>query len=358
MEHQNIQNFFIKLVDLAIMKGASDIHIPAGVEPCLRIDGELIRLDVEIPKMEEFAHFIVTILKKEQIEKLEKSRDVDFIYIHGDHRFRGNAFFQQRGLSVSLRLINDVIYSIEDLGLPRICEELCMQHQGLIAVVGPTGHGKSTSLAAMVNHVNLNKAVHIITVEDPVEFIFHDAQSTIEQRELNYDTVSFEAALKSAMRQDPDVLMIGEMRDLETIRSAITMAETGHLVFGTLHTNSAPLAVERLIDVFPPEQQSQIRMQLSNCISAVISQRLIPLPKGGRVLAYEVMIANDAVKNLIRDGKVHHIPNVIQTSGQNGMISLDKCLACLVQEGILPVDIARMYAQDKENMQNLIDTRK
>jgi len=354
MGYEESKNFFIQLVDLAIMKKASDIHLPAMSNPCLRIDGELIRLDYQIPDNEQFAQFIVSLLKDEQVRKLEENRDVDFIYVHGNIRFRGNAFFQQRGLSLSLRLINDSIYSIDQLGLPKICKTLCQQTQGLIIVVGPTGHGKSTSLAAMIDHINMNRALHVVTVEDPVEFIFHDKMSTIEQREVYYDTVSFSSALKAAMREDPDVLMVGEMRDLETIRSVITMAETGHLVFATLHTNSAPMAIDRLIDVFPPEQQGQIRMQLSNSLSAIISQRLIPDPHGGRILAFEVLVANNAVRTMIRDNKSHQIPNAIQTSAQDGMISLDKCLAKLVANNIIPMSTANQYAQNKENLGSLI----
>jgi len=354
MSYEEAKNFFIQLVDLAIMKKASDIHLPAKSYPCLRVDGELIRLEQQIPDSEQFAQFIISILKDEQITKLEENRDVDFVYVHGDIRFRGNAFFQQRGLSVSLRLINDSIFSIEQLGLPSICKDFCKQTQGLVIVVGPTGHGKSTSLASMLNHINETRAVHIVTVEDPVEFIFHDKLSTIEQREVYYDTVSFSSALKAAMREDPDVLMVGEMRDLETIRSVITMAETGHLVFATLHTNSAPMAIDRLIDVFPPEQQGQIRMQLSNSLSAIISQRLIPDPQGGRILAFEVLVANNAIRTMIRDNKGHQIPNAIQTSGQDGMISLDKCLAKLVAHGIIPMSTANQYAQNKENLGSLI----
>jgi twitching motility protein PilT len=348
------ENYFNNLIDLAITKGASDIHMPARGHACLRIDGELIRINDNPPSPEAFGMFLTTILKDEQIEKLDSSRDVDFVYIHGKIRFRGNAFFQQRGLSVSLRMISEAYYTIDDLGLPEICKYLCKQNQGLIIFVGPTGCGKSTSLAAMINYINKNRALHIITVEDPVEYVFQDEMSTIEQREVHYDAISFKSALRAAMRQDPDVLMVGEMRDLETIRSAVTMAETGHLVFGTLHTNSAPLALDRLIDVFPADQQAQIRMQLSTSISAIISQRLIPLDSGGRVLAYEVMIANDAVRNLIRDQKIYQLPNVIQTSAQDGMISYDRCLAELVLDKIISIDIGRQYAHNKEEFEHLV----
>jgi len=287
---------------------------------------------------------------------VSNQRDVDFMYVSGKSRFRCNAFFQQRGLSISLRLINESIFTIEQLGLPQICKSLCEQTQGLVLVVGPTGHGKSTSLAAMIDYINETRAVHMITIEDPVEFIFKDKMSTIEQRELNYDTVSFKGALKAAMRQDPDILMVGEMRDLETIRAAITLAETGHLVFATLHTNSAPLAIDRLIDVFPPSQQSQVRLQLSTCLSAIISQRLLPIEGKGRALAYEVMIVTNAIRNMIRDENVHMIPNVIQTSAKDGMISLDKCLSNLVLQGIVSYATACEYAQNRENLKHLVGT--
>jgi len=353
---EQAKEFFLKLIDLALVKGASDIHLPAQAQACLRIDGELIRVENPNLNPEVLTEFLISILKEEQIEKLEKDRSVDFIFIHGDTRFRGNAFFQQRGLSMSLRVINESIYEISELGLPTVCHELCQKNQGLILIVGPTGHGKSTTLASMINEINETRALHIITVEDPVEFIFHDKLSTIEQRELYYDTNSFPNALKAAMRQDPDVLMVGELRDLETIRSAITMAETGHLVLATLHTNSAHLAIDRLIDAFPSGQQGQIRMQLSNSLAAIISQRLIPAPEGGRVLAYEVLVANSAIRAMIRDKKVYHIPNAIQTSANEGMISLDKCLAVLVSENILPLSTAKNYAQDRDNFYGLIES--
>jgi len=352
---EQAKTFFLQLLDLAILKGASDVHFPAGEQSCVRIDGELIKIEGEALGQEVFTEFIVSILKEEQVVQLEEKRDIDFIFVHKKVRFRGNAFFQQRGLSVSLRVINEEIYSIKDLGLPSICRDVCNKTQGLVLVVGPTGHGKSTTLAAMIDYVNKNKAVHIITVEDPVEFIFKDDVATIEQRELHSDASSFSRALKAAMRQDPDVLMVGEMRDLATVHSAISMAETGHLVFTTLHTNSAPLAISRLIDIFPAEQQGQIRMQLSNSLSAIISQRLIPIPAGGRVLAYEVLVATPAVRAMIRDQKIHQIPNAIQTARDEGMISLDKCLAALVSHQVLPLSTAFQYAQDKENLNNLIN---
>jgi len=353
MSAESAKQFFLQLVDLAIAKGASDILMPANSAASVRIDGELIRVNDVSPDTESFSEYLMSILKEEQIAKLEKDRDLDFVYVHGHIRFRCNAFFQQRGLSLSLRLINESSYSIDDLGLPDICKELCKKKQGLIIFVGPTGCGKSTSLAAMINHINDTRAVHIITAEDPVEYVFEDKMATIEQREVHYDTTGFEAALRAAMREDPDVLMVGEMRDLETIRSAITMAETGHLVFATLHTNSAPLALDRLIDVFPASQQSQIRMQLSSSIEAILSQRLIPLEEGGRVLAYEVMIANNAVRNMIRDKKVHQLPNVIQTSAQDGMVSLDKCLAELAKRNVIPKNIARQNAHNVDDFDHL-----
>ncbi len=356
MSEESAKTYFLQLMDLAILKGASDIHMPSKSNASLRIGGSLVQIKEEPPNPDFVTKFIISILKKEQVAKLERQKDIDFIYSHGNIRFRGNAFFQQRGLSVSLRRINEIIHSFNDLGLPPICKQLCSKHQGLILLVGPTGCGKSTTLATMIQHINDTRATHIITVEDPVEYIFHDNLSTIEQRELHYDTLSFDSALKAAMRQDPDVLMVGEMRDLETIRAAITMAETGHLVFATLHTNSAPLAIERLIDVFPAEQHSQVRTQLSNNVEAIISQRLIPVSNGDRLLAFEVMVGTDAIKNLIRDEKTHHIPNAIQTSAQDGMISMDRCLAMLIAAEQIPLDEALPYADNQENLQHLLSS--
>ena len=269
-------------------------------------------------------------------------------------RFRGNAYFQQGTVSIALRHINSEIKTLEELNLPSILEIFAKKKQGFFLVVGPTGHGKSTTLATMVEMINQNRQEHIITIEDPVEFIYTQKQSIIDQREIGLDTSSFSAALKSAFRQDPDVMLIGEMREQETISTAITAAETGHLVFSTLHTNNASQTIDRIIDTFPPEGQKQIRSQLANALTGIFSQRLIPSISGGRVPAYELLINNNAVSNLIREGRIHEIDSVIETSSGEGMVSLNRSLAELVRKGEISVEDAYKYSPRSQNLERML----
>jgi twitching motility protein PilT len=298
---------------------------------------------------------IFAILDEDQKQILLKDKEFDFSFAFGDlGRFRVNAFHERGNLAAALRLIPNEILSIEQLGLPPIVSKFADYPRGLVLVTGPTGSGKSTTLAAMIHKINMERAEHIITIEDPIEYTHRSKRSVIVQREVHYDTYSFSAALRSALREDPDVVLIGEMRDLETIASAITIAETGHLVFATLHTNSAAQSIDRMVDVFPPHQQPQIRSQLSNILMAICSQRLIPAIGGGRVAAAEILIATPAVRNIIREGKTHQLEAVIQTGSEFGMQSMDKTLVQLVHNGGISYDDARQFAVDVEELDRLM----
>jgi twitching motility protein PilT len=284
-----------------------------------------------------------------------KDKEFDFSFAFGDlGRFRVNAFHERGNLAASLRLIPNDIKTVTELGMPPVIQTFADYPRGLVLVTGPTGSGKSTTLAALVDKINTEKARHIITIEDPIEFTHKSKRSAIVQREVHYDTYSFSAALRSALRQDPDVVLIGEMRDLETISAAITIAETGHLVFATLHTNSAAQSIDRMIDVFPPHQQPQVRSQLANILQGICAQRLIPAIGGGRVVAAEVMVANPAVRNIIREGKTHQLDTVIQTGADQGMQTMDRTLVKLVQTGAITYDNAREYAVDLTEFERLM----
>ncbi|OGD56722.1 type IV pili twitching motility protein PilT, partial [Candidatus Berkelbacteria bacterium RBG_13_40_8] len=311
-----------KLLDLAIDKKASDLHLTVGVPPMIRIDGALMAVPDE-PNLttEQTSKLIQSFMTQDQVERLKVRKEVDFSFGYQDMRFRANTYFQKGNLAASLRLIPKLIKSIADLGLPPILEKFTSPSQGFMIITGPTGHGKSTTLAAMINAINHTRSEHIVTVEDPIEYVFEHDKSIISQREVGSDTNSFARALRSCLREDPNVVLVGEMRDLETIEAALTIAETGHLVFATLHTNSAAQTADRMIDVFPPHQQQQVRMQLANVLLGVVSQRLLPRTQGGRVVACEIMVANSAVRNTIREGKTHQLPNIIQTSASEGMIA-------------------------------------
>jgi twitching motility protein PilT len=344
------------LLEEVIKRKASDLHLQVGLPPMLRVDGALITVTgAEVLSEEAVEILIFSILDEDQKQILLKDKEFDFSFAFGDlGRFRVNAFHERGNLAAAMRLIPNEILSIEQLGLPQIVNKFADYPRGLVLVTGPTGSGKSTSLAAMVHKINLERAAHIITIEDPIEFTHKSKKSVIVQREVHYDTYSFSAALRSSLREDPDVVLIGEMRDLETIAAAITIAETGHLVLATLHTNSAAQSIDRMIDVFPPHQQPQIRAQLSNILMAICSQRLIPTIGGGRVAAAEILVATPAVRNIIREGKSHQLEAVIQTGGEFGMQSMDKTLVNLIHNGTISYDEARNYAVDLEELDRLM----
>lgn len=344
------------LLEECVKRKASDLHIQVGVPPMLRIDGQLVPVG-GMPKLTEelVESLIFATLDNEQRGILLKDKEFDYSFAFGDlGRFRANAFHEKGNLAVAFRLIPNIIPSLHDLGLPAVIEKFAEYPRGLVLVTGPTGSGKSTTLAALIDKINREKAEHILTIEDPIEFTHKSHRSVVVQREVHYDTYSFSAALRSAMRQDPDVVLVGEMRDLETISSAITIAETGHLVFATLHTNSAAQSIDRMIDVFPAHQQQQIRSQLANVLMAICSQRLIPAIGGGRVCAAEIMVANSAVRALIRDGKAFQLDTVIQTGAEQGMQTMDKTLANLVHNGRITLENARECAVDVTEFERLM----
>lgn len=344
------------LLDEVIKKKASDLHLQVSLPPMLRVDGALVPVNGADPLTEESLEALVfAILDEDQKQILLKDKEFDFSFAYGDlGRFRVNAFHERGNMAAALRLIPNEILSAEQLGLPQIFNKFADYPRGLVLVTGPTGSGKSTSLAALIHKINMEQGRHIITIEDPIEYTHKSQKSVIVQREVHYDTYSFSAALRSALRQDPDVVLIGEMRDLETIASAITIAETGHLVFATLHTNSAAQSIDRMIDVFPPHQQPQIRAQLSNILMAIASQRLIPSIGGGRIAAAEILIATPAVRNIIREGKTHQLEAVIQTGAEFGMQSMDKTLVGLIHDGTISYDEARNYAVDLDELDRLM----
>jgi twitching motility protein PilT len=344
------------LLEEVVKKKASDLHLQVGLPPMLRVDGKLIPVPgAEALSDEALETLVFAILDEDQKQILLKDKEFDFSFAFGDlGRFRVNAFHERGNLAAALRLIPNEIMTIEQLGLPPIIDKFANYPRGLVLVTGPTGSGKSTTLAAMIHKINMERSEHIITIEDPIEYTHRSKKSVIVQREVHYDTYSFSAALRSALREDPDVVLIGEMRDLETIASAITIAETGHLVFATLHTNSAAQSIDRMIDVFPPHQQPQIRSQLSNILMAICSQRLVPSIGGGRIAAAEILVATPAVRNIIREGKTHQLEAVIQTGSEYGMQSMDKTLASMVHNGSISYDDARNVAVDLDELERLM----
>ena len=344
------------LLEESIKRKASDLHLQYGLPPILRVDGVLTPIAGNNPLNEETVkNLIFATLDEEQQKILMQDKEFDYSFAFGDiARFRVNAFHERGKLAASFRLIPNQIKNINDLGMPAIVETFAEFPRGLVLVTGPTGSGKSTTLAALVDKINREKSAHIITIEDPIEFTHKSQRSVIAQREVHYDTFSFAAALRSALREDPDVVLIGEMRDLETIQAAITIAETGHLVFATLHTNSAAQSIDRMIDVFPAHQQPQVRTQLSNMLMAICAQRLVPAIGGGRVVAAEIMVANSAIRALIRDGKTHQLDTAIQTGADQGMQTMDRTLAKLVQTGVITYDSAREFAVDINELNRLV----
>jgi twitching motility protein PilT len=345
-----------ELLYIVTEKGASDLHLCPFVEPVIRVDGQLLRLNYEKAQPTQTQRMMYDILTNEQIQKFETTFELDFSYsLHKIARFRVNVYKDKGAVAAAFRLIPARVPTIRELNLPPVLEELTRRPRGLILVTGPTGSGKSTSLAAMINQINSERSVHIITIEDPIEYLHQHKYSIINQRELGQDTKSFAAALRSALREDPDVILVGEMRDLETIQLAITAAETGHLVFATLHTNNAAESIDRIVDVFPPGQQEQIRIQLANNLQAIISQQLLPRAgQPGRVPAVEVMIATPAIRNLIRENKTHQIHTMIQTSGQLGMQTMDQSLRDLYVKGWVTYEEAMSRAINPDELRKMI----
>lgn len=344
------------LLEEVVRRKASDLHLQFDLPPMLRVDGALVAIPGYEPLNKvSIEKLIFGILDEGQRLILDKDKEFDFSFAFGTlGRFRVNAFHERGNLAAALRLIPNEIKSVSELGLPPVVMNFAKYPRGLVLITGPTGSGKSTTLAALVDKLNSETSQHIITIEDPIEFTHTSKKSIVVQREVHYDTYSFSAALRSSLRQDPDVVLIGEMRDLETISAAITIAETGHLVFASLHTNSAAQSIDRMIDVFPPHQQSQIRAQLANMLMAICSQRLVPSIGGGRVVAAEILIANSAVRNIIREGKTHQLDAVIQTSADQGMQTMDRTLVKLVQNGTVTYDDARSFAVDLSEFERLI----
>ena len=344
------------LLEECIRRNASDLHVQYGLPPILRVDGTLTPVAGSTNLTEDMVRDIVfATLDEDQQKILLKDKEFDYSFAFGDiARFRVNAFHERGKLAAAFRLIPNQIRTINDLGMPAIVETFADFPRGLVLVTGPTGSGKSTTLAALIDKINREKSTHIITIEDPIEFTHKSQRSVIAQREVHYDTFSFAAALRSVLREDPDVVLIGEMRDLETIQAAITIAETGHLVFATLHTNSAAQSIDRMIDVFPAHQQPQVRSQLANILMAICSQRLVPAITGGRIVAAEILVANAAVRSLVRDGKTFQLDTVIQTGASDGMQSMDRTLAQLVQTGMITYDAAREYAVDVNEVNRLV----
>ncbi len=337
-----------ELLAFSVQHDASDLHLSTGTPPSIRVDGDVRKLNIPAFDAKDVNALVYDIMNDRQRKEYEENLEVDFSFeVPSLARFRVNAFNQNRGPAAVFRTIPSKILSLDDLGCPEIFREISDTPRGLVLVTGPTGSGKSTTLAAMVDYINKHKHDHILTIEDPIEFVHDNHKCLINQREVHRDTLSFSAALRSALREDPDVILVGEMRDLETIRLAMTAAETGHLVFGTLHTTSAPKTIDRIIDVFPGEEKSMVRSMLSESLRAVISQTLIKKVGGGRIAAHEIMIGVPAIRNLIREDKIAQMYSAIQTGMQHGMQTMDQCLQNLVNRGIISKKDAMEKAVDK-----------
>jgi twitching motility protein PilT len=346
-----------ELLGIVVERNCSDLHICADSPPVIRVDGGLERLNYDNFTPTQTQRMLFEILSDQQVQKFETTLELDFSYqLPRRARFRVNIYRDRGAVAAAFRLIASKIPTTRDLNLPPVLDQLSERPRGLILVTGPTGSGKSTSLAAMINHINTNFAHHIITIEDPIEYLHVHKKCVINQRELGSDTLSFNNALRASLREDPDILLVGEMRDTETISLAITAAETGHLVFATLHTNSAAESIDRIIDVFPPGQQEQIRVQLSNNLVAIITQQLLPRANGpGRIPANEIMVASPAIRNLIRENKTHQIPSIIQTSAGSNMISMDQCLRDLYMKGLITLEEAMTRCQNVEELKKMIN---
>ncbi|HUX82009.1 MAG TPA: type IV pilus twitching motility protein PilT [Halothiobacillus sp.] len=336
------------LLNFSVKNGASDLHLSAGEQPRVRIDGDIRKVNVPVMEHKDVHAMVYDIMNDKQRKEFEDNLEVDFSFeLPGVARFRVNAFNQNRGAAAVFRTIPSEILSLEQLAAPNVFKDLCLFPRGIVLVTGPTGSGKSTTLAAMVNYINENRSDHILTIEDPIEFVHQSKKCLINQREVHRDTHSFNAALRSALREDPDVVLVGEMRDLETIRLALTAAETGHLVFGTLHTSSAAKTIDRIVDVFPAAEKDMVRAMLSESLRAVISQTLLKKIGGGRIAAHEIMLGSPAIRNLIRENKIAQMYSAIQTGQTQGMQTLDQNLLQLVKRGLIAKDEARARAQNK-----------
>jgi len=342
----------------SVRRQASDTHITVGLPPMIRVHGDLMPMNTNILTQSDAEFLCKSMLDKSRLQYLNERGEIDFSYVVKDYsRFRCNVFKQRGSYTLAARTITTEIPTCERLGLPELFKDLALRPRGLILVTGPTGSGKSTTLAAMVGHINANRRCHVLTLEEPIEYLHRHGESMINQREIHEDTLSFANALRSALREDPDVIMVGEMRDLDTIATAITASETGHLVMSTLHTSGAADTVNRIIDVFPPHQQDQIRVQLSSVLVAVISQTLVPRADGtGRIAAFEILLANDAVRNLIREGKTYQIDNTITTSIKSGMCSLDYYLAELVKKNLITRDTALSRCRNVEEFRRCLSS--
>jgi twitching motility protein PilT len=343
-----------------VERNGSDLHVTAGSPPRIRVDGELMPLDEEKLMPESSQQLVYSILNNEQIARFEKNLELDLSFgISGLGRFRVNVFQQRGAVGGVMRIIPWEVKSVKELGLPqKLCEELCMRPKGLVLITGATGSGKSTTLASMVDYINNTRNAHVVTIEDPIEFVHKNKKCLFNQREIGTDTHSFPAALRSVLREDPDIILIGEMRDMETIESALTLAETGHLVFGTLHTSDCVQTINRIIDVFPAYQQAQIRTQLSFTMQAVFCQQLLQRANGkGRVLAVEIMVANPAIRALIRDDKGHQIYSMIQTGGKEGMCTMNSSLFQLYRQGQITYDEAVAHTTDTDDLKRMFQAR-
>jgi twitching motility protein PilT len=352
---QRIKN----LLRLVAQQNASDLHLVVGRYPTLRLDGKLYPLTQEsILSIEDTQAFSDVLLSEDNKKKLIQEGQIDFSYNFGDKaRFRTNIFFQQGNISIAMRMVSGRLSTLEELNIPPMLYDFVRKAQGLLLITGPVGHGKSTTLSALIDFINHNEDKHIITIEDPIEYVYEQDRCIINQREVGRDTHSFADGLRSVFREDANVVLIGELRDLDTISTAMTAAETGHLILATLHTNDTAQTIDRIVDVFPTHQQNQIRSQLASVLLGVVSQRLLPRVGGGRIPAVEIMINNHAVENLIRENKTYQIDSVIETSLREGMLSLDKSLVDLVQRGLITLDDALVYSKNREYLQMLVNKK-
>jgi twitching motility protein PilT len=349
----------MELVDIlteVLERDASDLHLSVGSPPTLRLNGQLVRMDLPVLGAADTRDLVYSILNQDQRQRLENDWEIDFSYSYpGRARFRVNAYFQRNSVGAAFRLIPVKIKTLDELGLPKSLHQFTSKPRGFVIITGPTGSGKSTTLAAMIDEINESRCEHVITIEDPIEFLHRHKKCMVNQREVGTDTHAFNTALRSALRQDPDVILVGEMRDTETIATALTAAETGHLVFATLHTQDAPKTIDRVTDVFPPHQQEQVRVQLSTALMGIVTQQLLPTRDGkGRVVAAEVLVPTPAVRNLIREAKTHQIYSVMQTGSEHGMQTMDAALADLVRRGVISRQLAERRSSTPEELKRLL----